>query len=343
MKTRQLVIGITGFVLLAIGGIFAVRHWHVRDRADAREEMLSLLPSDPSEVVFLDLEQFRKSSFLPQLLAWIPRESMEEDYAKFVQATGFNYERDLDRVAIASTGKGTTSTFLAIAEGRFDRKKMQEYARSYGQSIDLRGLRVFTVKLKNSTRPSFFTFLRDDRIGWTNDPSYAALFLQTPGFQGKQDWQEHFARLSGSAVFAVIREDTATAAAMEKQAPGGFQSPQLAILLSQLQWITIGGKPEENDLRVVIEGESATESVLNQLKEFLQGMLVMAQAGLNGAQNRKQMDGQLREAYLDLLKSAEVEKVDRGGGKSVRIVFAITPKFLASIKAASEAKPVTVH
>ena len=343
MKTRQLVIGILGFVLLAVTGIFAFRHWSVRDRSDVREEMLSLLPPDPSTVVFLDLEQFRKSSFLPQLLAWIPHESIEEDYVKFVQATGFNYERDLDRVAIASTGKGASSTFLAIAEGRFDRKKMQEYARSFGQSIDLRGLRVFAVKLKNSTRPSFFTFLREDRIAWTNDPSYAALFLQTPGFQGKQDWQEHFARLSGSAVFAVIREDAASAAAMEKQAPGGFQSPQLATLLSQLQWVTIGGRPEENNLRVVIEGESATESVLNQLKEFLQGILIMAQAGLNGAQNRKQMDAQLREGYLGLLKSAEVEKVDRGGGKSVRVVFEITPEFLQAVKAASEAKPIGTH
>ena len=288
MKTRQLVIGIAGFVLLAVAGIFAIRHWHVRDRAELREEMLSLLPPEPSEVVFLDLDQFHKSSFLPQLLGWIPRESMEEDYAKFVQATGFNYERDLDRGAIAFAGKGTNSTFFAIAEGRFDRKKVQEYASSFGQSIDLRGLRTFTVKLKNSTRPSFFTFLRDDRIAWTNDPRYAALFLQKPGLQGKQDWQEHFARLSGSAVFAVMREDAASTAAMEKQAPGGFQSPQLATLLSQLQWITVGGKPEENDLRVVIEGESATLG--KHLRDLIE----------NGA----------RKLLLNL---AEVSKIDSSG------------------------------
>jgi hypothetical protein len=336
MKTWRLFILVLGFVLLVVTGFWAYRHWEPADRTGAREEMLSLLPSDPSTVVFVDLEQFRKSSFLPQLLAWMPHDSVEDDYAQFVKATGFNYERDLDRAAIAVTRLGNSSTTYAIAEGKFDRKKVEAYAKQNGHSINDNGLQLYGVNLKNSTRTSFFTFLRDDRIAWTDDPEYRVLFLQKAGSEGKGDWQEHFSRLAGSAVFAVMREDTTTAAALEQQAPGGFRSPQLATLLSQLQWITIGGKPEENNLRVVIEGESASESSLNQLKEFLQGILVMAQVGLNGAQNRKQMDAQLREAYLGLLKSAEVEKVDRGTGKSVRIVFELTPGLLEALKKASE-------
>ncbi len=335
MKTRRVVIGILGAVLIVAGGIVAYRHWQSQDGSGTREEMLSLLPADPSTVVFLDLEQFRKSSFLPQLLAWVSHNSVEDDYAQFVKETGFNYERDLDRVAVASIRQGANSKSYAIAEGRFDRKKLEEYARRNGQSISEKGLLVFLVNLKNSARPSYFTFLRNDRIGWTDDPAYAGLFLRNAGYAGKRDWQEHFERLAGSAVFAVIREDATTAAALEQQAPGGFRSPQLATLLNQLQWITIGGKPEENNLRVVIEGEGGTESALNQLKDLLQGILVMAQMGLNGAQNRKQMNPQLREAYLELLKSAEVEKVDRGTGKSVRVLFLITPGFLEAMKKAS--------
>lgn len=341
MKTRQLLIGTVGILLLLLAGILAYRHWHAEDRTGVREEMLSMLPADPSTVVFLDLEQFRKSSFLSQLLAWLPRDAVEEDYVQFVKATGFNYERDLDRIAVAFTGNGTSAKSYAIAEGRFDRKKLEDYAMRSGQSSEAKGLRAFAVNLKNSARPSYFAFLRDDRIAWTNDTAYAALFVQKSGFDGKRDWQEHFARLSGSGVFAVIREDATTAAALEHQAPGGFRSPQLATLLSQLQWITIAGKPNENNLRVVIEGESTAESTLNQLREFLQGILILAQTGLNGAQNRKQMDARLREAYLELLKSAEVEKVDRGTGKSVRVVFEVTPGFLEAVKAASSAKPIT--
>jgi hypothetical protein len=332
MKTRGWVIGISGIVVLAVAGLLAHRYSQPVDRAGAREHMLSLLPADSSAVVFLDLEQFRKSSFLPQLLAWLPHDPVEEDYAQFVKATGFNYERDLDRATIAFSRQGTKSTTYAIAEGRFDRKKLEEYAKQSGQSVSEKGLQLFSLNLKNSSRPSYFTFLRDDRIAWTDDPGYAAQFLHKVGYEGKRDWQEHFSRLAGSAVFVVMREDATTAAAMEQQAPGGFRSPQLATLLSQLQWVTIGGKPEESNLRVVIEGESTAESTLDQLKEFLQGILVMAQAGLNGPQNRKQMNAQLREAYLELLNAANVEKVDREGGKSVRVVFEVTPGFLEAVK-----------
>ncbi len=343
MNKRRWVIGISGFVLALVTGFLAYRHLQPADRTGAREQMLSLLPGDPSAVVFLDLEQFRESSFLPQLLAWLPHDSAEDDYAQFVKATGFNYERDLDRVGIAYARQGTTATIFAIAEGRFDRKKLEQYAGPSEPSLKEKGLKVFSLKLKNSARPSYFTFLQDDRVAWTDDPGYAALFLGQASYEGKRDWQEHFGRLAGSAVFAVIREDAATALAMEQQAPGGFRSPQLATLLSQLQWVTVGAKPEENNLRVVIEGESAADGTLNQLKEMLQGILIMAEVGLNGPQNRKQMDAQLREAYLELLKSAEVEKVERRTGKSVRIVFELTPRFLQAVKKASSLGAVGGH
>jgi len=39
-----------------------------------------------------------------QILAWAPRPQAEEEYAKFVQATGFDYERDLDRMGVSFSG-----------------------------------------------------------------------------------------------------------------------------------------------------------------------------------------------------------------------------------------------
>jgi hypothetical protein len=40
----------------------------------------------------------------------------------------------------------------------------------------------------------------------------------------------------------------------------------------------------------------------------------------------------MREAYLELLKSADVSKLDRGDTKSVRLVFEITPGFLEAAR-----------
>jgi hypothetical protein len=334
MKKKWFLAAAISLAVVLVGGALAFRHWHPSGDTGKREAMLALLPSDPSAVLFLDLEQFRSSAFLPQLLQWAPNVSVEDDYAKFVNATGFNYERDLARMAVARTGQGTASKIFAIAEGRFDRKKIEDYAGRSGQRISDKKLTVFAMDVRNSGHISFLTFLRDDRLAWTDDPDYAEMFQPTHNPPDRDEWQEHFSRLSGSAVFAVIRQDELTAGMIAQQAPGGFRSPQLATLLTQLQWITIGGKPEGNDLRVVAEGECPTESTIQQLKEFLGGILLLAQAGLSGPQSRKQMDPQLREGYLELLRTADVESVDRGASKSVRLLFEVTPAFLDALKKA---------
>ena len=63
---------------------------------------------------------------------------------------------------------------------------------------------------------------------------------------------------------------------------------------------------------------------------MLNGILLMAQAGLNGPRIRTQLDPQSREAYLQLLKTADVSRIDRRETKSVRLVFDLTPSFLTA-------------
>jgi hypothetical protein len=111
-----------------------------------------------------------------------------------------------------------------------------------------------------------------------------------------------------------------------------LQSPQLSALLEQLQWVTLAGKPEGDRLRVVVEGEAPTDSVARQLSDFLSGALILAQAGLNGPQVRQQLDPQAREAYLEILKGADISRIDRSDTKAVRVVFDVTQKFLSAAR-----------
>jgi len=321
------------FVLVAgVAAFLAYRHWYTIKPLSGRAEMLALMPEDATAVVFLDLAQFRASPFLAQLFAWVPRAPVEEDYAQFVKATGFNYEKDLDRFAVAFSQQSKETVRFAIAEGRFDRKKIEGYAERSGLRISHNGIVVFSINWKNASRPSFFTFLRDDRIAWTDDPSYAALFQKPRNESSTAEWVEHFSRLGGTPVFGVLRQDGSAMASLAQQAPGGFRSPQLASLLAQLQWITIGGKPEGEILRVVIDGECTSETTIHQLKDFFGGIIVLAQAGLNAPDTRKSLDPQVRDAYVELLKSADVQSVDRGMSKSVRVIFDVTPKILQTAR-----------
>jgi len=322
-KNKLLLVGgLALSILLAV--FFGYRHWKPSDSLAIRTEMLSLMPEDASAVVYVDLAQLRSSPFLARLFRWAPQPTPDSDYAQFLQATGFNYERDLDRLALAINRQSQNSTAFAVADGRFDRKKIEAYAARYGSLKTADGKTLFAVPLSGSSRKAFFAFLRDDRMAWANDPSY---FFQQPRSSSSTEWREHFSRLAGMPIFAILRQDSGAAAALA-QAPGGLRSPQLAALLAQLQWISIGGKPEGDLLRVGIEGECLTEGTVHQLKEMLGGIVVMAQMGLNDPKTRKQLDPELREGYLELLQSADIQQLDRGTSKSVRVVFDVTPKLL---------------
>ena len=335
MKLDKRLIGIFGIIVIVVTVVFAYRYWKSADLVGVREELLSALPENPSAVVFVDVSQFRSSSFLPLLLAWAPRVSVDDEYTQFVQSTGFNYERDLDCVAMAFSRQPSGGFVYGIADGRFDRKKIEDYARRSGERINGSSTSaVFSLKLENSAQASFFTFLNNDRIAWTNDPAYAGFFANRSGRALHAEWKEHFARLAGSSLFAVVRQDSIAAAALAEQAPGGFRSPQLATLLSQLEWVTAGAKPDGSILRVVVEGECVSQNTVHQLKGFLGGVLLLAQVGLNGTKNRKELDPRLRDAYLELLKSAQVEEVTRGPGTSVRVMFEVTPGFLDAVRMA---------
>ena len=323
MSKKKWLLVVVLLILVLSFALFRYRR-NAHDSDAARADLLSLVANEGSIAGFLDLQQLRNSPFLTQLMSWAPQVAPDSDYAQFIQATGFNYERDLDRVALTISRQSQTPLVFAAAEGRFDRKKIEMYASQFGFLKTAGGKTLFAVPVRGSERKAYFTFLRDDRVAWANDSSY---FFQRPVSPEAQQWREHFSRVAGTPIFAVLRQEPFTTSALA-QAAGGFHSPQLATLLSQLQWITISGKPEGNVLRVVIDGESTMEPTVRQLKELLSGLVVLAQAGLNDAKTSKQLDPELRQGYLNLLQSAEIQPLDRGTSKSVRVIFEVTPKLL---------------
>jgi hypothetical protein len=324
--------------------IFGYQQWASTGNTP-RASMLALLPGDANTVVFVDVDELRQSPFLIQLYRWAPHTQVDTDYAQFLRETGFDYERDLDRLAIAAIKRGgLEATYLAVADGRFDRKKIAAYALQSG-THEIRGdHEIFSVPLApgpptGTPRTLSLTFLRKDRMALAAGADLASLLSAATPEQDANDWRERFDRLAGSPVFALVRQDATPGSALASRAPGGLQSPQLATLLDQLQWVCIAGKPEGNHLRVVAEGESATDTPARQLADLLNGILLMAQAGLNGPQVRQQLNPQAREAYLKMFKSADVSRIDRGETKSVRLVFDVSPTLLDAARSFVPATP----
>jgi hypothetical protein len=339
MQSRKSLVIIFASAILC-GAIFAYRHWRQKDALTVRLEMLGQVPADTDAIFFLDFNSLRSSPFLAQILAWAPQSSQEPDYAQFMKETGFNYERDLDRVAIAIVPAGAGSNYFLEAEGRFDRKKIEAYAAKYGKPQNVSGRTFFGLPVGNSTpsnsasgnstagnssRTVYLTFLRDDRVALSSTP--LALTVNAPRQVSSEEWREHFRRLAGVPIFGVFFQDSSLLN-YAQQAPGGYRSPQLAALLAQLEWLTIAAKPEGDVLRVVADGESSSETVVRQLQEMLGGIALLARAGLSEPRTRRDVDPQVREALVGLLDSADIQKMDRGTSKSVRLSFIVTPKLL---------------
>jgi hypothetical protein len=302
-----------------------------------RNSLLSWMPQGADAVLFIDLADLRREPFFADLLAWAPKPDADPEYRQFVRDTGFDYERDLERVAVAFEQQHAQKIFFGVADGHFDKKKLKIYAAKNGAMQNSSGTEIFSLPIAGSSARLSFTFLTNTRLGFTNDKDFAS-WLHGAKAVGDAEWRERFARVAGSPVFAVIRNEAlkdafgAEAAPQDlaRRASGGFSSPQLSSLLVQLQWVTAAGKPENNKLRVVMDGESLEDKSAQQLADLLNGVVLLARVGLSNARAQQQLGAATRQSYLALLKSVEISRIDRPDSKSVRLMFDVTPDLLKS-------------
>lgn len=339
MNKREWIVAVAVLLLLSAAGFYVYQRGGASS-SSGRDDLLDRMPGEASAVIFADVAELRSAPFVAQLFAWAPQPEPDEDYAKFLNETSFHYERDLDRVAIAFQKAGPDSAFFAVADGRFDRQKISALANKSGTIEKRGGHEIFAIPESAGAINIYLTFLSNNRIALTDRADLAQTLAATKHSDGGAEWRSRFARLGGSPIFAVIRQDAAPGEAFTERAPGGLSSPQLSTALNQLQWITLAGKPENDRLHVVAEGECASEDTASQLADLLNGVVGLAEAGLNDAKTRQELDPSLRQAYLTLLKSADISKLDRGDTKSVRLAFEITPDLLESARRASTAPSV---
>jgi hypothetical protein len=347
---------------------FGAQRW-AASRAFGSEEMLHLLLQDmraeTTAIVYADVSQMRQSPFLQKAETWAQKPQTDADYAQFVSETGFNFERDLDRVAMALTQHGTQSVWFTIADGSFDEKKMKTYLAKSGTLQKRGGYDIYTIvttanpsatpqdaaatsgahpapRVATTPRPPskiLLTFLHDGRLAVTNDEDLSVYLDRKAPAAESAPWQARFTRLAGSPVFVVVRQDASTAKALATQAPGGLQSPQLSGLMSQLTWLTLALQPQHDSMRVVAEGETPNAKAAKQLSDMLNGLLLLARAGLGDTKLTQQLNPATRAAFVELLNSADVSSLDREDLKAVRIVVEITPDLLNVADAPKAAAP----
>src|SRR5579862_7629217 len=91
-------------------------------------DLVQQLPGGAHAVVFADMVELRASSFANELASLAPTPTQDPPYTNFVRDTGFDYTRDLDRVAAALWPQTSPTSIVALAQGRFDEAKIERYA-----------------------------------------------------------------------------------------------------------------------------------------------------------------------------------------------------------------------
>lgn len=331
-STKRALIAIAVFLgVAAVGaGIYLYRQHRPLTGASsgAAPELLSLLPADAPAVGYADVAALRglRNSPLAAILGLSsPGPQADREYAAFVRETGFDYTRDLDRVAIAAwpqslitpTGSRGENRILAIADGRFDEKKIQAYALRTG-TIALRGRQSYYIVPGNP--PLSLAFLSSGRIALASGKDADELVALREWKTPDPVMQARIARVDGAPIFAVARTDQLPASVYANFA----NSPQLERLARAVRGLSFAGQPDGDKIKVALDAECDSMTNALQLSTLLDILRVGSSLALSDPKTRRQMNQEQAAFLRAVINQVKVAHQD----KWVRLTLDVTPEML---------------
>ena len=281
--------------------------------------LAELAPADSNLVVFADVAALRASPLLDQLKSMAPSAPPDADYLAFQRATGFDYQRDLDKVVLASDEASGKPEMVAIAEGRFDRQKIRSYALATGKLERHGGVEVYLLPSGTPGTPQAKTialaFLSDTRIAISDSGTLDSLLAapnhasttQGSAPAGELSLDDRVSRAGNAPLFVIARvPDEPT-----NWTPGGVHSEQLNDLVRSIRWIGITVVPQADRLHITIEGECLDQDKAASLEGTLTGLRFLAEAYLGTPNAQKQFKPAYVTNTRQLLDSAVVTHNDR--------------------------------
>jgi hypothetical protein len=324
-----------GVIVLAVAGSGVAYWWHASSAAqsDAVPDLLLYAPPDAKVIVYVDAVALRSSAFASEWRLLGPVRAPEREYLEFVQGTGFDFSRDLDRVVVIARQQSPAEVVLAVAEGRFDRAKITAYALRTGKVVRANGVEIYEVPQSAPGKMISLTFLEGNRIAMAQgNSSHAALAtLVQKGRQAALDpaMRERVVRVSGSPIFAAGQLEKLP----ENLAVGGVRSDQLNTMAQNIRWATLGLRPDGEVLQLAAEGECDTPENAHQLAGTFDGLQMLGQAVISDPKTRAKMDPQFVALLDSALRNLHVSQ----DGKRVRLIFQLTHTELRDVIGTSAA------
>jgi len=166
---RRLLIPLIVLLIAVVVALIVVLRMH------APPEAARLLPGADG-FLYINLKWIRTFNATGQL----PPVSREPEYQKFVEETGFQFERDLDQAAFAvhypqswgnaSGGSASEPRFSEVFVGKIDAGRLTAYLRRISSSIDdYRGFEIYNIPLEGRTVR--VVILSYDSVAVSNHPN----------------------------------------------------------------------------------------------------------------------------------------------------------------------------
>lgn len=314
----------------ALAGVYVhgLRHELSRASATSIPDIVQELPSNASVVSYIDVASLRNLNDSPLTKIWDAGKGgpggSDREYLDFVRDTGFDYTRDLDRVAVAfwpvglgaSRDVSKSGRYLAIANGRFDQKKIDAYARRSGKATERDGRTIYEIPGKS---PVSVAFLSPTRIEFASERD-----LIGSASHSAQDSNAEalIGRVGASPFFAVVRTGGLPDAVYRNLAG----SPQVQALVRGIQALTLAGQPEGQNIEVVLDGQCDAATNASAVASLLEVSRMGGALALANAKAKKQMP----QAQADLLQSVLSQLKISHQDRWVRVSLEVTPAMLQS-------------
>jgi hypothetical protein len=328
-STKRALTAIAVLVCLAVagGGLYLYRLHRplAGSSAGTNPDIMKLLPADAPAVAYIDVAALRKlqNSPLAALLGLAGASpETDRDYQNFVSGTGFDYTRDLDRVAIAfwpSATQASENRAIVFADGRFDRQKIKAYALRTGKLVTSGTQSIYEIP---GDTPVAFEFLSATRIELASGTGSEQLLAAANPSPRDPAMQSRIDRVAGAPIFAVARTDNLPASFYDNLR----SAPQFESLARSVRGLTLAGQPDGEVIHVTLDAECDSMTNALGLATVVDGLRLIGSMALSDPKTRSQMTKEQGAFLTALLAQVKVTHQD----KWVRLTLDVTPEMLGA-------------
>jgi len=315
----------TGIYLLVIvvatlGLLAVVRENHASAAGAAFPDLIELAPADSTMVAYADLAALRQSPLVQQLTSLAQPPQTDSDYTAFVSATGFDYQRDLDRVMVTMNSANPDKA-LVLAEGRFDQEKIEQYALRTGKLEQENGRAVYVEPSTTASGKSIhFAFPSADRIAISIGGALPAAFSTNSPSTIDPGMRDRLSRVSGAPIFGVFNSS-----GLAKNAAGSpGMSQALTAQLAALRWVSLAVQPDGGNVLLSAEGECDKAEQAQGIAGTLELLRAVARGAIADPKSRGQIPADSVVAAGKLLDSLKITT----DSTHVRLMMSLTPDLL---------------